>query len=220
MTSTLHCNAILFDLDGVLADSTANVERHWREWAARHGLDPEVVMRSVHGRRAVDSIAVLAPHLDAAQELAALVAAETDDTEGVLEVAGAAALLAALPAGAWTIVTSGTRSVAESRLRRVGLPIPPVMVTAEDVSHGKPHPEGYLAGAAALGVPPGQCVVVEDTPPGIEAAHAAGMRAVGVATTYPVEALGAADAVAARLADLRAEVSAAGLRLVLDPPAR
>ena len=213
--TTLRCGAVLFDLDGVLADSTANVERHWRTWAAGHGLDGDAIMRVVHGRRAVESIPMLAPGLDVAREMFALEAAEAGDTDGVLPVPGAAALLSRLPPGAWAIVTSGTRAVATARLRRVGILVPPVLVTADDVRHGKPHPEGYLAAAAALGVPPARCVVVEDTPPGIAAAHAGGMRAIGVATTYPAERLAEAEAVAGRLADIEVEASPDGIRLTV-----
>jgi mannitol-1-/sugar-/sorbitol-6-phosphatase len=189
--TTLRCDAILFDLDGVLVDSIANVERHWSDWAVRHGLEPAEVLRVVHGRRA------------------------QGDTDGVVEVPGASALLAALPERAWAVVTSGMHAVATARMRRVGLRLPRVLVTADDVARGKPDPEGYLAAAARLGVAPARCIVVEDTPPGIEAARAAGMGAVGVATTYPAERLAAANAVAGRLEDIAVRVVADGIAIVV-----
>jgi len=117
-------------------------------------------------------------------------------------------LIALLPADRWAIVTSGTRVIASFRLNLVGIPIPPVMVCADEISHGKPHPEGYLTAATHLGFAPSDCVVIEDTPPGIEAAHAGGMRAIAIAATYPRSQLSAADAIVDRLADL--DLSAAG----------
>lgn len=178
---TVACSAILFDLDGVLVDSHAAIERVLRAWAADHGLDPELVLAESQGRRDLDLVAVVAPHLDPAAEVAELVAREAADVAGVRAVPGAAELLAALPpSGAWTIVTSGVREVATARLREAGLPVPAVFVTADDVVHGKPDPEGYLRGAEILGVPPGDCLVVEDAEAGLRAAERAGMRGVGV----------------------------------------
>jgi sugar-phosphatase len=179
--TTLSCDALLFDLDGVLVDSAQVVERTWRRWAARHGLDADDVIRLAHGRRTIETVRLLAPHAMAEDEVAALAASESTETDGVYEVPGARALLASLPEGSWAIVTSGVRPVAELRIRHTRLPMPRVLVTADQVRHGKPHQEGYLTAAARLGVNPARCIVVEDTPPGIEAAHAGGMRAIGVA---------------------------------------
>ncbi len=216
----LSCDAVLFDLDGVLVDSAEVVERTWRRWAARHGLDPARVVRTAHGRRTIETVRLLAPHLEADDEVAALAASESTETDGVYEVPGARELLASLPPRSWAVVTSGIRPVAELRLRHTRLPTPPVLVTADQVRHGKPHPEGYLTAAAQLGVDPARCIVVEDTPPGIEAAHAGGMRVVAVASTYEPEALAAADAVVLALASLRIEStpSGAGLHLSIDAP--
>ena len=196
--------ALLFDLDGVLVDSTANVERHWRNWADRHGLDSAALLEVVHGRRAIDTIRELAPHLDADAELAAMVAAETTDTTGITALAGAKELLDSLPPGSWAIVTSGTRAIAEARLRVTGLPTPAVLITAEGVSRGKPDPEGYLAAAHALGMRPGDCVVVEDAPAGIEAARRGGMRCIALLTTHDTTRVGSADAIARDTSHLRA----------------
>ena len=205
MDSELVCRAILFDLDGVLVDSAERVEKTWREWAVRHGLDTGLVIAAAHGRRTVETVALVAPGLSADEELRALETSEATNPDGVYEIAGARDLLQLLPPARWAIVTSGIRAVAEFRIRYTGLPMPAVMICAEEISRGKPDPEGYLAAADRLGFSRANCVVVEDTPPGIEAAKAAGMRAIGIATTYPSERLVGADLVVERLADLSVE---------------
>jgi sugar-phosphatase len=202
----LGCEALLFDLDGVLVDSTACIERAWREWSTRHGLDPAGVLGIAHGRRALETIQIAAPHLNAAAESATLIAAEVRAPAGVGEVAGARELLDRLPAARWAVVTSGVRVVAEHRLRCVGLPVPAVMVCAEDVRSGKPDPEGYLTGAARLGFAPHDCIVVEDAPAGVEAARASGMRSIAVTTTHPPEALRGAAAIVPALGALTLHV--------------
>lgn len=209
----LTCDALLFDLDGVLVDSIVSVEHTWRVWAARHGLELETILRSAHGRRAFDTVRLVAPHLDAAAEIIALSAQEANTTRGLSEVPGAHSLLAALPPDRWAVVTSGDRAVAEHRLQHVGLPIPMVMVCGDEVAHGKPDPEGYLAAAAKLRIAPAACIVVEDAPSGIEAAHNAGMRALAVATTHKREELRAADAVIDALSALTVRVHDHGLEL-------
>ena len=199
----VRCAAILFDLDGVLVDSAACVEKSWRDWSLKHGLDPERVLAVAHGRRTTETIPAVAPHLNVAEEVAALAAIESVATDGVLEVPGARELLDALPPNAWAIVTSGVRSVATLRIRHTGLPVPRVLVCADEIERGKPDPQGYLVAANQLGVDPAMCVVVEDTPPGLEAARRGGMRSVGVSGTYPTSALSAADQVVSRLGELR-----------------
>ena len=197
------CDAILFDLDGVLVDSRECVERTWRSWAAERGFDPDAVLREAHGRRTYETIARVAPHLDAEAEGARIAASETGETRGLYEIAGARELLAALPPRSWAIVTSGIRAVAETRIRHMRLPKPPVLIPADEISRGKPDPEGYLAAAQRLAVDPARCVVVEDAPPGIDAARAAGMRSIGVLGTYPPDALGLADIIISSVAALR-----------------
>ena len=199
----VRCAAILFDLDGVLVDSAACVEKSWRDWSLKHGLDPERVLAVAHGRRTTETIPAVAPHLNVAEEVATLAAIESVATDGVLEVPGARELLDALPPNAWAIVTSGVRSVATLRIRHTGLPMPRVLVCADEIERGKPDPQGYLVAANQLGVDPAMCVVVEDTPPGLEAARRGGMRSVGVSGTYPASALSAADQVVSRLGELR-----------------
>jgi sugar-phosphatase len=196
------CEALLFDLDGVLVDSTSVVVRAWREWAGRRGLDAERILEIAHGRRTAETIRLIAPDLDAEAETRALERAEAGNLDGVLEIAGALDLVSSLPEGSWTVVTSGTRELATARIKHVGLPLPERFVTADDVENGKPHPEPYLKGAEILGTRPEACVVLEDAPSGVQAAKAAGMAVVAVATTYRAEDLSEADAVAGSLAEV------------------
>ena len=147
----LLASALLFDLDGVLADSTRSVTRAWSAWARRVGLEPEELLPKVHGRRAIETIRAARPDLDAEAELATLVADEATDNDDTEEIPGAGALVRALPADAWAIVTSGLRTVATARLVAAGIPIPRVMITAESIERGKPDPDCYLRGAQALG---------------------------------------------------------------------
>jgi sugar-phosphatase len=196
---SILASAILFDLDGVLADSTRSVVRAWSAWARRVGLDPDELLPKVHGRRAIETIRAARPELDAEAELATLIADETTDNDDTEEIPGARALVSALPADAWAIVTSGLRDVATARLVAAGIPIPRIMITAESIERGKPNPECYLKGAAALGADPRDCVVVEDAPIGATAARAAGMRLVALTTTHRADQLEPADLVVADL---------------------
>jgi sugar-phosphatase len=214
---SFRCRAILFDLDGVLVDSAECVEKTWREWAKRHHLDPDRVIALAHGRRAVETVRLIAPELSADAELAELAASEATTSEGVYEITGARELLERLPTGGWGVVTSGIRSVAEFRLRYTRLPLPTVMICADEITSGKPDPEGYLAAALRLGRAAADCVVIEDTPAGIKSAQAAGMRVLAIATTYPLERLAAADAVVERLIDLK--VVSRGDEIQIDIPA-
>ena len=156
-------------------------------------------MGSLHGRRMVELIRDFAPHLDAEAEAEALAAAEGPDTNGVYEVEGARALLQGLPPGRWAIATSGNHLTATTRITHTGLPSPAVLVTADDVRRGKPDPEPYLLAASRLGIAPERCVVIEDAPAGIAAAQAAGMKAIGLATTHTPAELANADAIAPHL---------------------
>ena len=205
-TGMIECKALLFDLDGVLADSTASIELHWRNWAAFHALDADAVLHQVHGRRAVDVIRAVAPHLNAEEEFRRLAAAEAEDTSGVTALPGAVALLARLPATQWAIVTSGTSTIARARLAACGLPEPTVLIPAEILTRGKPDPEGYLSAATRLGFSPPDCVVIEDAPAGVAAAQAAGMRCVALTTTHRASEVAVADWCVASLAALTIEV--------------
>jgi sugar-phosphatase len=205
----LECSAILFDLDGVLIDSTAAITRHWQAWAQQHNLSLDAIMAVAHGRPTLETMREVAPHLAVEEEAQRFAAGEVADTEGILTIDGASALLNSLPSDAWAIVTSCTRDLATARLQSRGLPVPAIMVTADDVVNGKPHPEPYLTGAKLLGLAADQCVVVEDAPAGLAAAAAAGMRSVGVASTHAITDLAGATLVAAHLRDLKVMPGAA-----------
>lgn len=198
-----HCSAILFDLDGVLVDSTRSVDRQWRLWAERKGVDGDKVIAIAHGVRTIEVIKFVAPHLDVEAEVREIESREADDHDGVNVMPGAAELVRMIPDGRWCVVTSGTRLLASARLQFGGLPIPKVLVTADDVLNGKPHPEPYLKGAELLGVRPKDCLVIEDAPAGIQSARAGGMKVIGITSTYPESQLGTADAVVKKLAQIQ-----------------
>lgn len=174
----IACRAVLFDCDGVLVDSEASVSAAWGRWAGRLGLDAATVLGLVHGRRSADTVAMLVPEARREEELACIDRYELEDAGSVRPVAGAGALLRAVPSGKWAVVTSGRAELALARLRAAGLPEPAVLVSADDVRLGKPDPEGYALAAGRLGVPTGDTAVVEDAPVGVQAARAAGAGAV------------------------------------------
>ncbi|MGA7379257.1 MAG: HAD-IA family hydrolase [Terriglobales bacterium] len=211
----IECRGVLFDLDGVLIDSTPAVARVWKKWAARHGLDPEAVVKRAHGRPSIETIRELLPQVDADSENRMVERAEIEDLGGVAPLPGAQELLRALPPDSWTIVTSCTRRLSEVRLRAAGLEIPRKMVTASDVGNGKPHPEPYLKGAAALGLDAADCVIVEDVPAGVRSGKAAGARVIAVRTTAEEEELrrAGADWVVRSCADIGVE---SGMQLVIE----
>lgn len=209
--------AILFDMDGVLMDSTPSVERVWRIWAAKHGLDPERVASQAHGRRSIETIRAVAPQLDAEKENIVVEQMEIDDKEGVTALPGAAELLAHLPVDRFAIVTSATLPLAVARLGYAGIPVPRHMITANDVIHGKPSPEPFLKGAALLGFAPADCLVFEDSPAGIASARSAGMQAIAMQTTYPADQLRAAHAIIGNLADVRATLRDGNIIIALTP---
>jgi sugar-phosphatase len=210
--TTFCCAAILFDLDGVLVDSTRSVERQWRIWARERGIDEEKAVAIAHGVRAVEVIRTIAPHLDAEAEVVKLEALEAADHAGVAVMPGAIELVRAIPDGRWGVVTSGRRNLATARLQLAGIPSPPATVTASDVTNGKPHPEPYLKGADRLGVNPAECLVIEDAPAGIRSAHAGGMKVIALASTYPASALSEADAVVEKLKQI--QVAPDGARML------
>ena len=188
--------AVLFDCDGVLVDSAASVERAWRRWATERGLDEDAVVAIAHGRRTEDTLVDLGFSDDLAAEVERIESAEVADAASVSAYPEAAALLPTLPPDAWAVVTSGTPALVTSRLAAAGLPLPPVLVTADDVAAGKPDPQGYLKAAQRLRRAPADCLVIEDAPAGVQAALAAGMRVVALPTTHPAEELVAAMLVA------------------------
>ena len=198
---TFSCSAILFDLDGVLLDSTRVVAQQYTRWAQEHGLDPAEVMKAAHGVRTVEVVRRVAPHLDAEAETKRIEEREAA-AENLSPVPGAVALVNSIPRGLWGVVTSGTRFLATARMRKFGIPIPDVLVTADDVKHGKPDAEPYRCGAELLGFEPSTCLVVEDAPAGIRAGHAAGMKVISLPTTCAREELHEADVVASGLHEI------------------
>ncbi|MEU6347939.1 HAD-IA family hydrolase [Streptomyces sp. NPDC047072] len=212
--TVLTARALLLDMDGTLVNSDAVVERIWRRWADRHGLDGDEVMKVVHGRQGHASMALLLPdrpvernHADNARMLAE----ETADMDGVVPVPGAAEFLASLRGLPHALVTSADVPLSTARMAAAGLPLPDVRVTAESVGASKPDPEGFLKGAAELGVDPADCVVFEDSGAGIAAGRAAGMRVVGIG---PRAAAHGPDVVVPDLTRVRVEAAGGGAILL------
>lgn len=182
--------AFLFDMDGTLITSIAAAERVWAAWGRRHGLDLDVFMPTIHGVRAVDTIRKQnLPGIDLQAEVDWVTRGEIEDLDGVTEIPGAKAFVAALPSDRWAVVTSASPELATARLRAAGLEPPPVLITAFDVERGKPDPAGFRLAAQRLGVAPADCLVFEDAPAGIGAAEAAGMDVMVITATHshPVE---------------------------------
>ncbi|WP_426569605.1 HAD family hydrolase [Streptomyces canus] len=214
-STVLTARALLLDMDGTLVNSDAVVERVWRRWAERHGLDGDEVMKVVHGRQGHASMALLLPGRPAEQNLAdnaRMLAEETADMDGVVPVPGAAEFLASLQGLPHALVTSADVPLSTARMAAAGLPLPAVRVTAESVGASKPDPEGFLKGAAELGVDPGECVVFEDSGAGIAAGRSAGMKVVGVG---PRAGFHGADVVVRDLTRVRVEATGEGVRLHL-----
>jgi sugar-phosphatase len=167
--------AFLFDMDGTLLDSSAVVDRVWRTWAQRQGVDTETLMANMHGVRSEDTVRRFAPPgTDVAQENGWILQAELMDVEGIVALEGIHAFIERLAPGEWAVVTSATRALAELRMRAVNLPIPAVLISADDVQRGKPDPQGFTLAARKLGVPIEECLVFEDSPAGVAAGTAAG----------------------------------------------
>jgi sugar-phosphatase len=179
----IRCRALLFDMDGVLVDSTPAVARVWTAWAAKFGLDPAEVVRQAHGRPSIATIRELLPNADHVAEDQAVEKAEIEDVIDIVTLPGTKQLLQALPPSRFAVVTSATRALAVVRIEAAGLAVPKHLITSNDISRGKPDPEPYLRGAAALAVPPADCLVIEDAPAGIRSGKAAGARVLALRTT-------------------------------------
>ncbi len=190
---SVHCSALLFDMDGVLIDSTPAVARVWTRWAIEHGFDPNEVVARAHGRPSLATVRDYLPDADHDAENEELERREIEDLDGVKVLSGTRELLTSLPSERWAIVTSCTRALAHVRIRAAGLPMPKLVLTSSDVIHGKPSPEPYQKAASLLGFPAAECVVVEDVPAGIQAGKAAGARVVAYRTTVTDEELRTAD---------------------------
>jgi sugar-phosphatase len=206
----LSMQAFLFDIDGTLVDSSAVVERTWRQVASEYWADPAAILRNCHGRRDTDVVTEFFPPEVTGRVLDRIAALEAGAVDGIVAVRGASHLLGALDPRHWAAVTSGSRSLMQARLQAAGLPVPEVLIAAEDVLCGKPDPAGFLLAASALGVSPADCAVVEDSPAGIAAGRAAGAMVIGVTATHPVEALSGADLVITDLAELAHAIRRAG----------
>jgi mannitol-1-/sugar-/sorbitol-6-phosphatase len=218
----IRCKGILFDMDGILISSIGSVERSWTRWARLRGVDPAVARRTAHGRRAIETVATLRPDLDSEAELKVVEDIEAEDieiaeSEGLEVLPGVLELLAALPAGSWTVVTSATERLARIRMAAGGLPLPKHLVTASQVTRGKPHPEPFLAGAKLLGIAPTDCVVFEDSASGAKAGRAAGCTVVATTFSHAAESLEAAHYLVRDLRDVSVKSEDDGLVLELWP---
>lgn len=217
---SILCRGLLFDMDGVLVDSTPAVARVWSGWAREHGFDPEAVVKQAHGRPSIATIRELLPRGDHRAEDREVERRELQDVADVIALPGAVEILRTLPPNRYAIVTSATRRLAEVRFRAAGLPIPEHFVTAGNVKRGKPNPDPYLMGAESLRLPPSDCIVIEDSPSGARSGKAAGARVIAVRTTANDEDLIQAGAnwIIGDLSFLRAEISTAegGLALLLN----
>lgn len=215
----IHASALLFDLDGVLINSTPAVARVWRRWAVERGFNPDEVVSRAHGRPSLTTVREYLPDADHAAENREVERREIEDLEGVVPLPGALELLRNLPQDRWTIVTSCTRPLAEVRIQAAGLPLPRQMITSTDITQGKPHPEPFLKGANLLGFPAEQCIVLEDVPAGVTAGKAAGARVIAFPTTVDERKLrdAGADWILRNCADFQVQFSDKGLTLSLRP---
>lgn len=179
----IQCEALLFDMDGVLINSTPAVARVWARWAIERGFNPEEVVARAHGRPSLTTVKEYLPDADHDAENREVERREIADLEGVVPLPGALELLSSLPDDRWTIVTSCTRALAEVRIQAAGLPLPKKIITSNDITNGKPHPDPYLKGASKLGFSPSDCVVLEDVPAGVRSGKAAGAKVIAFTTT-------------------------------------
>jgi sugar-phosphatase len=203
----------LFDMDGVLISSIGSVVRNWRIWAKMYGIPNAETFEVTHGVRAIETVRMLRPDIDANEGVRVIEQLELEDTADLKVLPGVKALLASIPPERWLIVTSATRKLLLGRLNAAGLPIPERIISGDDVVNGKPDPEPYRRGAALLGVKPEECVVVEDAPSGVGAGVAAGCRVLGVLGTHSREELHEANWVVASLEGLAVTAKTSGLEL-------
>jgi sugar-phosphatase len=218
----VRCQGILFDMDGILISSIGSVERSWTKWAEMRGVDPVYACKIAHGRRSIETVATLRPDLDPESENKVIENLEIEDKEGVTVLPGVLALLAALPKDRWTVVTSATEPLARVRLAAGGIPVPERIITAENVTEGKPHPAPYLAGAALLGFAPEDCVVFEDATSGTKSGRAAGCTVIATTFSHPIDTLEAAHYLIPDVTGISVETlpGDAGLVLRFTPLAR
>ena len=203
---TIRCKGVLFDMDGILISSLGSVERSWSAWAQSRGIDPARAIQTAHGRRAIETVKLLRPDLDDKAELKLIEDLEVADNEGLAVLPGVLRLLAALPANRWTVVTSATERLARIRMAEGGIPMPEQIVTADQVTTGKPHPAPFLRGAEILGLDAADCVVFEDSPSGTKAGRAAGCTVIGTTFSHSIEELNAAQYLVTDLTAISVEV--------------
>jgi len=212
----VRCKGILFDMDGILISSVGSVERSWTKWSQMRGIDPAYALGLIHGRRAIECVALLRPDLDSAEELKLIEDIELADGQGITVLPGVMELIGALPRERWTVVTSATVRLARLRLAGSGFPVLERLVTAETVTEGKPNPAPYLAGAALLGHEPSECVVFEDSASGVAAGCAAGCVVVATTFSHEAERLECADYLVRDLTEVKVSVLAGGEGLELQ----
>jgi mannitol-1-/sugar-/sorbitol-6-phosphatase len=217
---TLHPRGILFDMDGVLVSSLGSVERSWEKWAQTRGIDPALAIRTAHGRRAIETIRLLRPDLNDMKELDWIEELEVNDKVGLEILAGVERILEQLPEKYWTVVTSATERLARSRMEAGGIRVPAKIVSADKVTHGKPHPEPYRLGAEILGLSPAECLVIEDSASGAQAGHAAGCKVLATLYSHSLESLAAADWIVASLEDVQVKVAGDALEVQFVPVER
>jgi mannitol-1-/sugar-/sorbitol-6-phosphatase len=218
VSSSFHVRGILFDMDGVLINSTAADERSWRRWARFHGMEESFSVHSTHGIRSVDVVRALRPDLDPLVEARRLEEFDAEDLKGIFVLPGTQQLIASLPAGTWTIATSASERLMRRRLHSVGISIPRQVITADQVNRGKPHPEPFENGARILGLAPSDCLVIEDAPSGIEAGKAAGCKVLAVLSSHEASELAFADWIVPSLEHVHAFPASGGAILIRLTP--
>lgn len=217
---TLQPRGILFDMDGVLVSSLGSVERSWEKWAKARGIDPELAIRTAHGRRAIETVRMLRPDLDDMKELEWLEEMEVNDNVGLETLAGVERILEMLPEKYWTVVTSATERLARSRMEAGGIRVPARIISADVVERGKPNPEPYRKGAELLGLAPSDCLVIEDSASGAQAGHAAGCKVLATLYSHSLESLKSADWIVPSLEDVHMRVAGDDLEVGFTPIAR
>ncbi|MDE3199277.1 MAG: HAD-IA family hydrolase [Acidobacteriota bacterium] len=213
----VKCLGVLFDMDGILISSIGSVERSWTKWALLRGIEPAKAIEVAHGRRAIETVAMLRPDLNSRDELKVIEDIEVDDGKDIEILPGVEALLAALPPEQWTVVTSATERLARARMAQAGLPVPERMITADQVEKGKPQPDPYLAGAALLGFPAAECVVFEDSTSGVLAGHAAGCTVIATTFSHDAASLTAADYLITDVTDVEVRTQSGRIELSFQP---
>lgn len=213
----LQVRGILFDMDGVLVSSLGSVERSWKKWGDLRGVDGALAIKTAHGQRAIETVRMLRPDLNDAEELKLIEKIEIEDKDDIEVLQGVQRILESLPEKYWTIVTSATERLARARMSYAGLKVPTHIITADMVAHGKPDPEPYLKGAALLGLKPEDCLVIEDSTSGAKAGRAAGCKVLATLFSHTAENLSAADWIVESLKDVTVRPLEDGIEIEFQP---